>query len=344
MRIALAFDLRSDVQDGSDADEEFDSPETVAALEAALARLGHTVDRIGSGPEALRRVLDGRRPDLVFNLAEGRGVSRCREAWLPAALEMHGIACTGSDALTLAATLDKDCAKRLVQSAGVATPAWALVRPEEDPDALARRVLASGPSLPVVVKPAFEGSSKGILPKSFVRSAGELAEAVRTTLEAYRQPVLVEQFVDGEELTVAVTGHTEPSILGILRVVPRDRSRPFLYDLEVKRDWQRQVSYEAPARLSQGAERAVRAAALDAYRVLGCRDLARIDFRLAGDVPWFLEANPLPGLSPDYGDIVILARGLGLSYEDLVQLVLDAACTRLGLVPKPAVAGSGAPR
>jgi len=183
------------------------------------------VTPIGSGAEALRRVLDGPRPDLVFNVAEGRGTSRCREAWLPAALEMLGIPCTGSDALTLAATLDKDCAKRLVSSVGVATPRWVLVRPDSPRPSL--ELLG----FPRIVKPAFEGSSKGILPTSFVGSAEECDAAIERALAAYRQPILVEEFIDGEELTIAITGLREPRVLGALRVVPNVRSGPFVYDL-----------------------------------------------------------------------------------------------------------------
>ena len=108
------------------SDEEFDSPETIPALAAALAELGHEVELLGYGEPMLRRLLDGPRPDLVWNIAEGHGGRAHREARVPAVLEMLDIPYTGSDPLTLAATLDKDCAKRLVADRGVATPAWVL--------------------------------------------------------------------------------------------------------------------------------------------------------------------------------------------------------------------------
>jgi D-alanine-D-alanine ligase len=347
MRIAIAFTVKRGPEwNGAgaragpasfhlatdDAEEEFDCPETVEAIAAVLRESGHDVELFGDGEDFLRRVLDGPRPDLVFNIAEGRGVSRCRESRVPAVLDLLGVPHTGSDALTLAATLDKDCAKRLVRDAGVATPAWVLV--EED-SAAARAVLEKLP-LPAIVKPNCEGSSKGIRSTAVVERREGLAGAVASTLALYRQPVLVEEFIDGDELTVGVLGNRRPEVIGILRVLPKVAKPNFVYSLEVKRDWRRQVVYECPARLSPADGEAVRASALAAFRALGCRDVARVDFRLRGGVPYFLEANPLPGLSPESGDIVILARAMGLEHRELVLRIVLAACERVGLDMAPA--------
>src|SRR5260370_16246187 len=128
MRIGITYDLKVDrvgeEPDGpfpDDLQEEFDSPETIESIAMALRDLGHEVEMLGDGRELLERLLDD-PPDFVFNLAEGRGISRSREARVPAVLDMLGIPYTGSDPLTLAVTLDKDCAKRLVQATGVAVP------------------------------------------------------------------------------------------------------------------------------------------------------------------------------------------------------------------------------
>jgi D-alanine-D-alanine ligase len=129
---------------------------------------------------------------------------------------------------------------------------------------------------------------------------------------------------------VGVGGNDPPLVIGILRVVPLRPTERFVYSLEVKRDWQRQVRYECPAQLPLHAS-LVELAALDAYRALGCRDVARIDFRLRGRQAFFLEANPLPGLSPEYSDLVILARLSGWSYERLITTILHAAFARQGL-------------
>src|SRR6266511_5783979 len=134
MRIGITYDLKDDGPAApgrpDDFQEEFDSPATIEALAAVLRGLGHEVEKLGDGRRLLERLLAD-PPDLVFNLAEGQGVGRSREARVPAVLEMLGIPYTGSDPLTLAVTLDKDCAKRLVRSAGVAIPQSHVIHPTD---------------------------------------------------------------------------------------------------------------------------------------------------------------------------------------------------------------------
>lgn len=321
----------------ADEQEEFDSPETIEALAATVSGLGHEVILLGDGEPMLRRLLDGERPDLVLNIAEGVGANRSREARVPAVLEMLGIPYTGSDPLTLAATLDKDCAKRLVAAAGVNTPQWLLV--ESDIQAGVEAALRIG--FPLVVKPAYEGSSKGILNKSVVDTPEELEEALERIVGSYRQPALVEQYIEGDELTVGILGNDPPQVLGVMRVLPQRRDERFIYSLEVKRDWRRQVRYECPAQLNERELQAVETAALDAWKALGCLDVARIDFRLRGGTPYFLEANPLPGLSPESGDLVLLAGFMGMSHSQLIAGILDAALER---TRKCALGSAGATR
>src|SRR5262245_61130416 len=140
MKIGITFDLKADVPASPDLpddfQEEFDSPVTIEAIAAVLRGLGHDVVLLGDGRELLERLLAD-PPDFVFNVAEGQGVGRSREARVPAVLEMLGIPHTGSDPLTLAVTLDKDCAKRLVASAGVAVPGGMVVGPAPDPEDIA---------------------------------------------------------------------------------------------------------------------------------------------------------------------------------------------------------------
>jgi D-alanine-D-alanine ligase len=328
MRIGITYDLKATGPVGTglpdDFQEEFDSPGTIAALTAVLQGLGHVVEHLGDGRELLERLL-AHPPDLVFNIAEGQGIGRSREARVPAVLEMLGIPYTGSDPLTLAVTLDKDCAKRLVHSAGVAVPRGVVLTGGEDVRATVEDLRLP---FPVLVKPAWEGSSKGIRSKCLVDRPADLPEVIESLRHDHRQPVLVEEFIAGDELTVGVLGNAPAHVLGIMRVLPRHATERFIYSLEVKRDWERQVHYEVPARLSAAATEAVRQAALTAYRILGCRDVSRIDFRLRGDVPYFLEVNPLPGLSPESGDLVILARQSGWSYAQLLEAIVKAALAR----------------
>jgi D-alanine-D-alanine ligase len=331
MRIGISYNLKMDGPANpslpDDYQEEFDSPVTIEAIATVLRSLGHDVIHLGDGRELLQRLL-AEPPDMVFNFAEGHGVSRSREARVPAVLEMLGIPYTGSDPLTLAVTLDKDCAKRLTASAGVRCPRGVVIAPADDPREVLRQSDFSL-TFPAIVKPAWEGSSKGIRGKCVVDDPTELADAVHSLRRDHRQPILAEEFIEGEELTVGVIGNDAPTIVGILRVLPQEATERFVYSLEVKRDWQRRVRYECPAQLPPAHIRALEEAALNVYKVLGCRDVARIDFRLRDGIPYFLEVNPLPGLNPESSDLVILAQRAGWTYEQLVAGILKAALARI---------------
>jgi D-alanine-D-alanine ligase len=333
MKIGISYDLK--VETGAaglvppglpdDFQEEFDSPATIEAIASVLRGLGHDVVLLGDGRELLQRLLD-QPPDFVFNFAEGQGISRSREARVPAVLDMLGIPYTGSDPLTMAVTLDKDCAKRLAASAGIAVP-QALVIPAGASE-WKIDLPWSGLAFPVIVKPAWEGSSKGIRNKCLVKTPDDLPEVVESLRGDHRQPVMVEEYIQGDELTVGVLGNDDPQILGIMRVLPTHPVDHFIYSLEVKRDYRRQVRYECPAPLSPEDTAAVRQAALGVFRVLGCRDVSRIDFRLRDGTPYFLEVNPLPGLNPQDSDLVIMANLAGWSYSRLIETIVQAAMAR----------------
>jgi D-alanine-D-alanine ligase len=330
MKIGITFDLKIPAApDGpDDAHEEFDSPHTIEAIAAVLRGRGHQVVLLGDGREFVEKVV-AEKPAFVFNFAEGHGVSRAREARVPAVLELLDIPYTGSDPFTLAITLDKDCAKKLVASAGLAVPAGHALEPDE--------TIADIPpgrlKFPLVAKPAWEGSSKGIRNKCLVNRPDELPGVVDSLRRDHRQTILLEEYIEGDELTVGIYGNTPPHILGIMRVRPTQPAAQFIYSLEIKRDYRRLITYDCPAPLPPATMQAVERAALTAYRVLGCRDISRIDFRLRGDVPYFLEVNPLPGLNPDDSDLVIMSRLLGWPYERLVGVIIDAAFERCGIRP-----------
>ena len=326
MRVALLHNLRPDpLPEGvpDDAFEECDSAETIESVARALRPLSVEVDPIVADRHLPWRLRAGDY-DFAFNIAEGEG-RRCREAIPAAVCELLGVPFTGSDALTLALALDKSVARRVV---------W--------PDVpVARALLVEGERVngrlasleyPVVVKPNDEGSSKGIREGSLAGDAGEAALLCRRLRSLYGCPVLVEEFLPGVEVTVGVVGNgSEARVLGMMEVAPAAGENPFLYSLEVKRDFRRRVRYHIPPRLPAAALAELSESALTVYRLLGCRDLARIDFRLdAAGRPRFLECNPLPGLDPESGDIVILSRE-AIPYETLVQGVLLDAARRQGI-------------
>jgi D-alanine-D-alanine ligase len=331
MRIGISYNLKSNNLNASelpdDFQEEFDNPETVESIAEVLRGLDHEVEKLGDGKELLESLLAD-PPDFVFNFAEGQGIGRCREARVPAVLEMLGIPYTGSDPLTMAATLDKDVAKRLVMTEGVWIPQGGVFGSGDDVTDLR---MTPNIGWPVIVKPSWEGSSKGVRGKCVVDNENDLRFAIENLRQTYRQPVLVEEFIAGDELTVGVVGNATPRVIGVMRVLPKQTEEQFVYSLEVKRDWRNRVGYESPARLPADQYRAVEHAALKAYRVLGCRDVSRLDFRLRDGIPYFLEVNPLPGLNPETSDLVILSRGMGWTYERLIETILQEALERHGL-------------
>jgi D-alanine-D-alanine ligase len=310
-----------------DFQEEFDSPQTLAAIAGVLKNLGHEVRLLGDGPECLHQLLHD-PPELVFNFAEGQGIGRSREARLPAVLEILGIPYTGSDPLTLAVTLDKDVAKRLVASAGVPVPGGVLAHLPSDFDPASLPTLVHNLRLPLILKPVWEGSSKGIRGHSLVDNPEEASRIGRQLWADHRQPVLIEEFIQGDEVTVGMIGNDPPQIVGIMRVFPKLATEHFIYGLEVKRDYQNQVRYECPAQLPSQVLAKIQQAALSAWQVLGCRDVARLDFRIRDGVPYFLEANPLPGLHPQDSDLIILGRHVGWDHARIVGGILQAALKR----------------
>jgi len=327
MRIGLAYDLKIavplDKSGPEDALEEYDSKETVELIATALESAGYPVVMLGGGGEFLDNIR--REPvDIVFNIAEGRGNSRSRESQVPAILEMLGIPFTGSDAHCLTVCLDKPLAKKLVAAEGVATPQWQIVTDEEN----SSKVSWERFPFPAIVKPAYEGSSKGIRLTSVVDGVGQLREEVSRLLGAYRQPVMVEEFITGDEVTVGIIGNAPPRVAGIMRIVPIKREGHFVYSLEVKRDYLNLVDYECPPKLADEIKERLALASLKVFKCLSCRDFARLDFRVSPDgVPYFLEINPLPGLG-SYSDLVIMALKLGWTHQGLIQAVLEAALKR----------------
>ncbi len=331
LEIAIAFDLKDDVRANlapgapDDALEEYDSLETVHEIAAALAELGHRPRIVGGGRALVQQMLES-PPDLVFNIAEGWG-TRSREAHVPSLLEMLHVPFTHSDPLTLALSLDKALAKRVVASHGLATPRFAVV---SSPAQLERLELG----WPVVAKPVAEGSSMGIRDGAIFDSVAALRAALPALKRGYRQAILLEEFCPGPEFTVGVLGTGSAArVLGVMEIVPKNLSlERFLYSLDAKRSWQQRVEYHAPPKRSPRLIRELGKLAVESHRALGCRDVSRVDLRLGRDGrPNFLELNPLPGLSSKSGDLVILARSHGVSHAELVRMIVAEARARLGI-------------
>ncbi len=289
----------------------------------AIESEGHSTVKLGGGREFLANILR-EKVDFVFNIAEGLGSHRSREAQVPSVLEMLGIPYSGSDPQCLAVCLDKPLTKKLVAIAGVPTPEWLVIAERE----ALNQISWSGFTFPAIVKLAYEGSSKGIRLNSIVNSPEQAIEAVGKLMDGYCQPVMIEEFVVGDEVTVGMVGNSPPQVLGMMRILPKRRADYFVYSLEVKRDYVNQVDYECPARLEEKVLKDISIYSLKAFEALGCRDFARIDFRVSQKgIPYFIEINPLPGLG-NHSDLVIMAIKLGWTHQKLIGAVLDAALKR----------------
>jgi D-alanine-D-alanine ligase len=312
---------------------EWDTPETIGAVRVALEER-HNVVMIEANEEAFGK-FRSLRPDFVFNIAEGlHGPSR--EAQIPAMLEMLQIPYLGSDPLTLGICLDKARAKEILAYNRIATAPFALVRSmEEFEDTRVR--------FPSMVKPLHEGSSKGIYNSSVVRTPEELEREVRTVLSTYHEPALVEEFLVGREFTVALLGNGDDvRVLPIVEIkfdaLPSGVNP--IYSYEAKWIWDTTEKpleiFECPARLEPELQEEITSLCMRAYRVLGCRDWSRIDVRLdAAGRPHILEINPLPGILPrpeDNSCFPKAARAVGMSYNQLINGVLDIALQRCGLI------------
>lgn len=326
MRIALLFNARPAAAiEGAPDDEfeEYDSPGTVAAIARALSRFG-AVEPLEADAGLARRLQEGRF-DFAFNIAEGRG-RRGRESHAAALCEMLGVPFTHSDAVTLGLTLDKMLARRVVSPDVRVAPAVLIDCVDDLP-----RSFELG--FPVVVKPNDEGSSKGIRDDSVALDSDGARRLAAGLLERYRCPVLVEEYLSGAEVTVGVAGNgRDARVLRMMEIGPAGKTPYFLYSVDVKRAFRERVHYFTPPRLPHDTLSEIEANALAAYRLLGCRDIARIDFRLdARGRPHFLECNPLPGLDPDASDIVILARPT-MTHAELVGGIFRDAMRRYGML------------
>jgi len=324
LKIGMTYDLRSDYLALGYKEEdvaEFDSDITISSIAEALAELGHKPVRIGNARALCAKLVAGERWDLVFNFAEGMS-GRSREAQVPCMLEAYDIPYTMSDPLVCAVTLDKSVAKRILQSEGLNTPGFHVVRTEAD-------VANVKLPYPLFAKPIAEGTGKGIDRASCVKNSAELRAVCQTLLLKYDQPVLVEEYLPGREFTVAILGTgAKARILGGMEVVLRPNANTAIYTYEMKEKCDDYVDYH---RLPRTPEmEAVEKLALDSYRALEIRDCGRVDIRMDRDGnPSFMEVNPLPGMNPVHSDLPIIAKQEGVSFLEVIRTIIESARTRI---------------
>lgn len=324
MIVGMTYDLRDEyIAEGYSPEDtaELDSQVTITGIENALKLPGHEVRRIGSVKKLIKALSNGETWDIVFNISEGiKGTGR--EALVPAILDHFQIPYTFSGPLVMTTTLDKPTAKIIAQNASIPTPDFFVVHDEKDALDKAGKL-----KYPLFVKPAAEGSGKGVSVTSIVRNREELLIESSRLKNLFRQPVLVEEYLSGREYTTAVVdGPQSIEIIGTAEVIFNENAEGGIYSYSNKEKYETRVSYEIQ---TGEKERECAELAKKVWYAFSCLDCARIDFRENenGKIE-FLEINPLPGLNPLRSDLPIIAGKVNLDYNDLIVKILDSAINR----------------
>lgn len=326
MKIGITYDLRSEyLAMGFSEDEtaEFDRDDTIVAIEQTLRELGHETERIGHIKQLAAALVAGKRWELVFNIAEGMyGIGR--EAQVPALLDAYTIPYTFSDPLVMSLTLDKGMTKRVLRDAGVPTSDFLVAFSGDD----AAKVHFAPPYF---IKPVAEGTGKGITPASIVRDKEKLAAGVAGLMAKYRQPVLIEPYLPGREFTVGIVGTgKEARAIGSMEVILLRNAEQGVYSYVNKENCEELVEYRLVLAADESLVAEAERIALDAWRVLGCRDAGRIDLRCDGqNRPQFIEVNPLAGIHPEHSDLPIICTKMAVPYRQLIREIVDSAAARI---------------
>jgi D-alanine-D-alanine ligase len=326
--VGLAYNLKKGIKsDIEDIEAEYDNIDTIIAIKETLERMNCKVELLEADAGILKKLLNT-KVEIVFNIAEGIQ-GRGREAQVPALLNLLQIPFTGSDETTLCLALDKALAKRLLATYKIRTPGYQVVTGPNDR-------ISSKFKYPLLVKPNAEGSSKGISDLAVVEDRQSLKKLLSDNFNAYRQPMLIEEYIPGREFTVGIIGNgDETRVFPPMEIRYKKKGlKNSIYSFNVKKNYKEYVEYLCPAPLDKRIEAELMDTARKIFHILQCRDFSRIDFRMSDDGKiYFIEINPLPGLAPGYSDYPMIAEFNGIGHSDLIKMVLNSALKRYGMLP-----------
>ncbi|MGA1872573.1 MAG: GNAT family N-acetyltransferase [Thermoplasmatota archaeon] len=329
MRVGVLYNRSDELPAGREAEAaSVNEGEIIADRIMSVLSPKHEVIPIRTSLDIGKRVSNGKF-DIIFNLCEGYGGDSRGEAWVAAQLEMAGIPFTGSDSMTLALCQNKAKTKQVLISKGIQTPRYQVLHSTS-------QRLEDGFVWPLIVKPVREDASEGISQASVVKNKLELNRMVDRITDIYDQPALVEEYIDGRELNVAIMGNWP-----CLEVLPVSEIKfdypPGEYNIvDYDSKWSPETgafkgSYgTCPAELTREEFKTVSEASRMAFRVLGCRDYARIDIRLREGIAYILEVNPNPGINVDSG-FCRSAGQSGLDYDQMVLRIMALTMKRSGV-------------
>jgi D-alanine-D-alanine ligase len=300
-------------------------------IQSALLALGYetSIFNMSDDLDRFLAYLKAMQPDIIFNMVESLGDDAIHEMHVAGIYELLGFSYTGAGPFTLGTCLNKARTKEILSYNNIPTAKFMLVKDADtiSPDDFKLQ-------FPIIVKPSAEDASVGIENDSIVYNFIDLKERIRLTVERFVEPALVEEYIEGRELNVAVLGNNPPQVLPISEIdfsgLPDDKPKIVTYDAK----WMEGTDeYEGtkgmcPAELSAALEENVKTIALQAYRLMGCRDYARVDIRLSKDnKPYVLEVNPNPDLSDDAG-FFRSAKTSGLTYAEMIGKIVGFAIER----------------
>lgn len=326
--IGLTYDLKTDYifkeNDPPDANAEFDHPSTIDLIAKTIESLGHKVVKIGNVSELIKKI-DNLKVDIVFNISEGLS-GRNRESQVPIILEMMNVPFVGSDGLSLGLSLDKAMTKKVLISENIPTPKFFETDNPQDNIAKLKDM-----KFPLIVKPRFEGSSKGLSENSRVENLEQLRTQIAYIVENYKQSALVEEFISGSEYTVALIGNAPAEVLPPVQIKIDGRLKLGDKFYTFARITSTRLEYVCPDKIASDLEAKLKNLALKTFNAIEARDFGRVDFRVdENNNPYVLEINPLPSLSSE--DVFMcIAKHLKVSYTEMIRRILEAAFLRCGL-------------
>ena len=329
MKVALVLNTR---KDESEFEVEYDPPHTIELIQHGIESAGHDYIFI-EADENILETLKQVKPDLVFNRAEGvRGESR--ESHIPAILEMLGIPYVGANVLSTAVCLNKGWTKKFLSFHNIVTPQFHIL-------SNVKQVNKIDIKYPVILKPNEEGSSVGINEDNVVFDKKQFVKKLGSMLQEYKQPILVEQFIQGREFTVGVLDclGPKPEVFSILEIdfskFPSDVGG--VYGQRAKTIYEELDHYICPAKIRKDLKRKIEKNSIAICELLEIPDFARIDYRMdVNEELYFLEINPLPGMDFDLDNKDIsfypyMAMKSGLTYDQLIEKLIDSAAHRYEL-------------
>jgi D-alanine-D-alanine ligase len=322
MKVGLTYDLRSWYLDRGYSMEdtaEFDQDSTIDALDEALFKMGFETERIGNAFQVMQDLTNGKRWDLVFNIAEGL-YGDGRESVIPAILDQYKIPYVFSGPVVLGISLNKHLCRLMMESAGIPVSPGMLIESPGD-------VKKCNLEYPLFIKPVSEGTGKGITEKSLLKSPAELKEVAEFLLKRFDQPALVEEYLPGREFTVGIIGRgDEAYAIGGMEIICQDN---LPYSVEFKENYDEFCKYVP---MDNDFAEESKSVALGVWKALGGVDAGRVDVKTDrhGRI-CFMEVNPLAGLHPIDSDLPILSRFAGVEYQELIERIVKQAIRRYNL-------------